>query len=307
LGTSFSFPVYTRVSKWVDGSEEESAPCTPTATITLASGQGIRISNLVAGVGTGNNVTHFRIYRLSVGTTGADYQYLTELAVAVTTYDDYSGTGLNEVESDILETTTWAVPPDTMEGLTQGSNGMMFGFVGNKIYVSEPYIPYAYPSGYTITIDHDIVAMRAYRNSIIVLTEGPVTVITGSEPQSLDVVTDRFGQKCASAQSAVVTSIGVMYATPDGLAVYNGQQGELLSRDIITKEDWAAWVPSSMMAFYYDEKYFCFIKGSSLGFVYNFKDQASLYSPYFIDKLVYGGYVDPDDDTLFLITKTHEY
>lgn len=298
--------VYTRVVKWADGSEEESAPSDPTAVTDVLDGQGAVLTGFVAG--SDNDVTHFRIYRLAAGTSGAEYQYLDEITVAESSYSDdsYGGGeddphGLQDVQADILETEDWVPPPDALEGLTQFSNGILIGFVGNKLYVSEPWVGYAWPSGYAMTFDYDIVALAVFNEAIMVLTGAFPYIVTGLDPQSMSQTILPYEQACVSKAGVAVTNIGVVYPTPDGLFLLNGHSGKMLTKGVFTKDQWAALGPENLISFFYDDQYYGFFRGTGTGFLFNFKED-----PYTVDisisgGSITGGFLDAEDDTLYLV------
>lgn len=305
--------VYTRVHKWDDGSEQESAPSDPTDVTDLYEGQGIKLTGLTAASAPDLLTTHFRVYRLAAGTNGAEYQLLTEVTIAAYAtaggvYDDSDVTedegaehGLLDVQADVLETTDWEPPPDDLKGLMQYSNGILAGFVGNKLYISEPFVGYAWPSGYTMTFDYDIVALAVYNESLLVLTEGFPYVVTGLDPQSMSQTILPYEQACLSPDGVVVTNVGVVYPSPDGLFLLTASSGKLLTKEIYTKEQWAALTPANLISFFYDDQYLGFFRGAGTGILFNFKE-----NPYVVDisisgASITGGYLDPIDDTLYLV------
>jgi hypothetical protein len=291
--------VYTRVVKWADGSEEESAPSPDTGDITVYDGQGVIVSALVAG--SGNNVTHFRVYRLEAGVTGSEYLFLAEFVVSTTSYTDHDGTSLNETTNTTLKTEDWIPPPDGLSGLAQGNNGMLAGFVGNKVYICEPYVAYAWPLKYTRTVGADVVAIRAYGDSFIILTEEFAVPLTGTSPDSMDLGDETaFQQSCYNGRSAVVSDIGVVWASPDGLCIHDGEQGAVITEDIIGREQWQGYATADTIGFYYNQIYYSFSEGSSTGFLLNFKKNQYL-SLISITGNVWGGAIDPSTDQLHLI------
>lgn len=302
--------VYTRVVKWLNGSgeviqEEESAPSEPSPVVDIYDGQGTRLTGFVKG--TYNDVTHYRIYRLESGTGGgAEYQYLGEITVAETEFVDGTATGDDTYElltagDDILETTDWTPPPDDLEGLTQFANGILAGFVGNKLYLSEPWVGYAWPDGYSMLFDYDIVALAVFNESLLVLTEAFPYVVTGTDPESMSQTILPYEQACVSRDGVCVSNVGVFYPTPDGLFLLTASGGDLITKKVYTKSQWAALGPSNLISFFYDDCYYGFFRGTGTGFYFNFKED-----PYIVDisisgASITGGFLDPEDDTLYLV------
>jgi hypothetical protein len=310
--------VYTRVVKWYNAAgdviqEEESAPSSPTGVYDAYTGLGGRLTGFVAG--TDNPVTHFRVYRLSSGTAGAEFQYLGEITVSETEFFDdkyYSDDGgdvheILDVQDDILETTDWTPPPDELQGLTQYSNGILAGFVGNKLYLSEPWAGYAWPEGYSMLFDYDIVALAVYNESLLVLTEGFPYVVTGLDPESMSQTILPYEQGCVSKDGVTVTNVGVIYPTPDGLFLLTANSGKLLTKEVFTKDQWAALPVESLISFFYDDQYYGFFRNTGTGFLFNFKE-----NPYVVDLSISGGsitggYLDTEYDTLFLVNGSALY
>jgi hypothetical protein len=309
--------VYTRVIEWKNSEgeviqEEESAPSPPGQVYELYEGQAIELSGFskrnASGDNNGDDVTHYRIYRLEAGSDGAEYQYLASIESSEATYVDdvesdpaaATGHALKDVGDDILETTDWTPPPDGLLGLTQYANGILAGFVGNKLHLSEPWAGYAWPDGYTMVFDYDIVALAVYNESLLVLTEGFPYVVTGTDPESMSQTILPYEQACVSRAGVCVSNVGVIYPSPDGLFLLTASGGKLLTKEVYTKNQWALLGPENLISFFYDDCYYGFFKGTGTGFYFNFKDD-----PYVVDVEVSGnitgGYLDPENDTLYLV------
>lgn len=300
---------YTRVVKWPDESEEESQPSEASPVTDIYEGEAVVISGFEAG--TDNDVTHFRIYRLSSGSSSADFFFLAEIDVATTEFEDdlYDEEeevdhALLDVGADICETEDWAPPPNGLSGLVQFSNGILAGFVGNKLYFSEPWVGYAWPDAYSLTFDYDIIGLAVYEESIVVVTEVFPYIVTGLDPESLTQTIIPYEQSCVSKEGIVATNVGVIYPSPDGLFLFKGTAGTNLTKSVFTKEQWQALSPETLVSFYYDDQYFGFFYGTGTAILFNFKD-----NPYIVDlsipaSAITGGYMDPNDDTLYLADGT---
>ena len=62
-----------------------------------------------------------------------------------------------------------------MIGLIPVANGIMAGFTGNRLCLSEPFLPHAWPIAYRITLEDDIVAIAATGNGIVAMTKAMLT------------------------------------------------------------------------------------------------------------------------------------
>jgi len=296
--------VYTKVQTWPDGSVEESAPSPPTAVSDISDGQGAVLSRFETWAADGYLTRTFRIYRLLSGTSGAEFMYLDEVPSSTTSYDDYREDGdaytLQDVSSEALETDDWIPPPSGLRGLTQFGNGILIGFVGNKLYVSEPFVAYAWPDAYTLTFDYDIVALGVYNESIIVLTEAYPYIVTGLDPESFSQTILPYEQACVSARGVATTNIGVLYPCPDGLFLINGTAGKLITKGVYTKEQWEAIDPGSLISFFYDDQYLSFSSGSGVGGIFNFKEDQYIVG-ISISESITGGFLVAEEDALFLV------
>ena len=149
-------------------------------------------------------------------------------------------------------------PPDGLTGITAIQNNILVGFVGNKLYFSEPGSPHAWPLTYALTLEDDIVAVAAVAGAALVMTEGYPHLISGSDPAA-GMVSSRVDAlyPCVAAASVVSMSYGVVYATHDGLAVFAPGAGpQILTRINFNNDSWQAKLdPSSIRASFYGDAY----------------------------------------------------
>jgi hypothetical protein len=324
---------YTYVCKWDDGTEEESEPNTASDVFDVpedcyASMQGFVQPNLGA---TGNNVTHFRVYRLTSSVARAEFQLvkirpaskwaaavydipIADLPLVTTPAwdcnesispavpDDLNDDGLGEV----CPTEGWDAAPADLAQLGQYTNGMIAGFSGSEFCVSEPFVHYAWPEGNRIAINYELVAWGTYRGMAIIATTAFPSIITGADSSTLLQEVLPYNQGCLSARGFIITDVGAIYPSPDGLVLTNETGATVLTRKVLTKEQWGDLPPAGkthadLVSFYYDNYYIGFWQGSAHGFIFNFKD-----NPYLItfetNSTMYHGSIDPTNDTLYLLT-----
>lgn len=199
------------------------------------------------------NVTNMtkRIYR----TVSNIYQFVAEIAVATTSYNDTA------VDADLGETITstdYEMPPTEMQGLVVMPNGVLAGFINNEVYFCEPFQPHAWPSGYSQSVNDNVVALGALTNSIIVATDGWPRIITGIHPANMSATRINLEQPCVSKPSMVHQSGGYLYASKDGLVAVDGSGARLITNHLAKKEDWALYNPSSIRSAYYDNRTYMF-------------------------------------------------
>lgn len=250
------------VRTYVSEMGEEGPPSEPTAQLGVGPGQSVEITGLGlnAGDGTARNITLQRIYRTNTGNSGAAFQFVAELPIATTTYtDSLDGEDLVEV----LPSADWYPPPAGLRGLRLMANGVMVGFRGNEICFSEPYFPHAWPPRYRLTVDYPIVALGSFDTTIVVATQGRPFIITGSHPDGMSQRELDLIEPCVSMRSMVSMGHGVVYASKNGL-VYVGNGGaNVVTGGIVTRQEWAAFQPSTIRACEYRQQYVAFFGTSA--------------------------------------------
>lgn len=282
--------IYTYVNSY----GEESAPSPPSATRSILPGDTANLSAMdVAPAGPYDVVTK-RIYRLTVGTTSADYLYVDEIPVATTVYND------TKSADDLVEpcpSIDWDAPDAALKGLISLPNGTYAAFKGRDWYVSEPWRPFAWPKKYSMTMDYPIVAHGAFGQSVVVLTTGNPYLITGSEPMAMGMEKLEIREACVSKRSVVQTGDGIIYASPNGL-VFIGQSGtKILTEGMFDQALWSLYNPTTLHGYWSHNSYIGFYKdlqGVGHGFV--------LTPTSFVDIDFYAdaGFVDIKRDMLFL-------
>jgi hypothetical protein len=234
-------PVETRayVYTWVSAYDEEGPPSPPTLQSGNANGTwNITLTAPDTGVTTGRNITRVRIYRTITGTSGATtYYFAHEQNVATTTYADSTPT-TTVASNNILKSNFYGPPPSDLKGLILMPNGMVAGFRRNEVWFCEPYLPHAWPSPYTLTVENEIVGLGVVGQTLIVCTTGSPYAISGVNPASMSQSRLAFSEPCLSRGSIVSTPVGVAYASPNGVAVAVPGQVTIITRNLIGKDKW---------------------------------------------------------------------
>lgn len=166
--------------------------------------------------------------------------------------------------SDVLGSDEYDAPPDDMQGLIAGQNNILFGFVGNKLYISEPAKPHAWPQSYAITFQYDIVGLASINGTVLVLTEGYPFWVTGSDPAVMSVQRIDAMYPCVSKRGIVPLNYGVVWPTHDGMAVFNGGAApSLVTKANFNNDTWSAQLdPSTIVGSFYGDAY---LAGHSAG------------------------------------------
>jgi hypothetical protein len=264
--TETRYYVYTYVSAW----GEESAPSPPSAKLVCDVDATVTLSGMLTGPTGAYNLQSKRIYRLATGTDESEFFFVAEIPLANAGYVD-TVPAANLAEP--LETEGWLPPPTGLKGLTALANGVMCGFVGKDVYFTPPYVPYAWPRAYMVSCEYEIVGLAAYGTNAVVLTEGHPYLASGIDPSAITLSKVEVPQACVSKRSiANFGAAGVMYATPDGLAVVGGEGFEMVSEPFMTQEEWRAYNPSSILGVAHDGRYIGFFERENLtkgGFIFD--------------------------------------
>jgi len=242
-------------------------------------------------------VTHKRIYRSVVGLSGiVQFLYVGETDYADGSWNDAV---LAKDLGEVCETLTWTPPPDDLGGLVGLPGGMLAGFSGRDIYISDPYHPYAFPEEYVHTTRGLPVGLGVADTTLVVLTDGRPVFIQGSHPSNMVVVEADIHQACVSKRSIVSMMGGVFYATPDGLMMVSTRGSKLITQDFMSRDQWKELYPESIHAYQHEDRYVAFFDSPTLGqggFVFDPVRQILV----FHDRYGECGYNSLEDDALFI-------
>lgn len=255
--------LYTFVSAY----GEEGAPSAP----TLATG--IVGTWTIAGMSTtlaeqaDKNITLKRIYRTVPGQTSTQFFFVAEVALATTSYNDTSTDAVVAANS-ILESELWAEPPTTIEGLVVMPGGYLVGWAGRRLLFSEPYRPHAWPIQYELAIESEIVSLAVWGATLVVGTVSSPYIGQGQTPAAFTLQKLSTVEPCLSRRGMVATLIGVYYPSVNGLTLVNTSGAINVTQDLLTKEEWADYSPSTIFAAQLGHQYIGF-HSSTAGFIFN--------------------------------------
>lgn len=290
----------TAVYTYVTAYGEEGPPSAAAGVMTLDPEQNITVSGMSAAPDGAYNVTLKRIYLSSTVGSSAKFQFWKEVPVATTsTSGAYDQAALGEV----IPSTDWVAPPAALKGLKAMANGIAVGFVENTVYLSEPNLPHAWPNQYPV--DYKIVGVGTFGQSAVILTEGLPYLLTGVDPAAMSLDKLKNPQACLSKRSIVETADGVAYASPDGLVVISPAGMNIITRTLMSKKQWQAYNPASMVGAMYDNRYHCFYTktdGTRGLMIFDFTGQGAVLVEHGqVDSTaVTAAHADPRTDTLYL-------
>lgn len=293
-GTTGSDIGYSWVYTFVNSLGWESAPSPVSATTLAKIGTTFNLTGFDTAPSGAYNITTIRLYRFVAGeSTAGNFFFVREWAIGSTPgnpQDDARAAG-----SDPIATTGWRPCPGipnggalnltepTARGLIRMWNGMLGVGSGKSFRICEPYIPYAWPLDYEIPLPDTFVAAGVWSQRVLILTNGDAVVAAGSSPDAMDDEPAKINRPCASARSVVEFNEGeaykgVAWASQDGLCWYGDGGFRVLTKDILTREQWQALAPSTMIASRFDGLYVCFYNDGALkGFVIDPQNPQGIY------------------------------
>lgn len=254
---------------------------------------------------------------------GSTFQYCTSWMASPGTKNDDTGAGTQITPTanlgDVIETADWTEPEDTIDGLVELSNACMAAFKNNEIYISEPGYPFTHPIYYRQLTGKNIISIGAIETTIVVVTKTYPYRIEAFNPENATI--SRIPQKQAGIfKRSHVSGDGFnLYISPDGLICITASTLVNLTEKIFTKDQWKTLLSTNttaeattynrtVVAFLYDNKYYAFFEGTNEGFIINLDalkegDMGSSYVDIDLgaNVLVWGGYVDAENDTLYLL------
>lgn len=292
--------VYTFVAQF--GSlTEESAPSPPSNLITGEVSKPFTIVG-IEGAPAGNyNITHLRIYRTVTGASTDSYQFVDEVAIGTSTYDDSLGVA---ALGEVLQTTGWLPPPEDMQGLVSLPFGALAGFSGNTIYFSEPYYPHAWPLAYALTVPFRIIGLGVIGASVVVMTDVSPYIIAGATPGALSVEQVPLLEPCVSRRSIAADDQGVIYASPNGLVSIGYNTRGVITASLYKRDEWQTLNPALLAAVMYDNKYIGIFAGTSNPALVISRDDTPALS--FVDLNARALWVEPNTAALHLLSQDDE-
>jgi hypothetical protein len=264
---------------------DESEPSLPTNPKSVVPGNDVTLTIApYASKGQSHHVQYFpiskvRIYRTDeIGTfrlvtTEEDAaNTLTWKAENMTFTDTKTDAELGEP----LTTTGWSVPPIGLKGLVNAPNGMVAGFKGRTVAGAVPYAPYAWPLANQVATDYEVVGLVPTSAGMVVVTKGMPAILIGDNPANWTMQKLEYAQGCVSRRSIVDMGEFAMYASPDGLVAITGAAVEVLTKPIMTREQWQAYNPTTIVAGQVEGRYIAtYLSGNTRkGFIYDPQTQS---------------------------------
>lgn len=256
--------VYTFVTAY----GEEGPPSDPTLVTTGDTGTWV-IGNLdtTPQDAANRNITLKNIYRTVPGQNSSNFFYVGTVAIGVTTFND-NVSDVSAASNNILESTSWIEPPTDMEGFVAMPNGYLVGWAGRRLLFSAPYHPHAWPAEFELSTEFEIVGLVVWGATLIIGTKSNPYIGQGTTPQGFTMQKMDAVEPCLSRRGMVATVAGAYYPSINGLVLANSQGTQIITQDLLTKEEWAQYNPSEIYAAQLGLQYIAF-NSPSFGFVFN--------------------------------------
>jgi hypothetical protein len=266
----------------------------PTEAVTRWDNGGDVEITIPAVTATDRNITKVRIFRSE---SGGEFNFVADVVAGTASFTD------NVKTEDLLysaESITWDVPPENMLGLISGPGGALYGFFDNVVCASEPGYPHAWPVEYRYAFQHDVVAIKECAIGVVVGTTGEPYLLIGSTPSSMSPTKIETSEPCVSKRSMVDMGDYVIYASPNGLVGIGSDGSNLMTKNLLIREEWQHINPSSISAYRDRDKYLAFYtdKDSNSGcFMFSVTSGFE-----YIDESISAAFYSSEHDALYVHT-----
>lgn len=288
--------VYTFVSEY----GEEGPPSNPTLG-TFSATASWTLTGFDTTVPDAANRPKFtkRIYRTVPGNATSSFFFVAEIPLTDTIFVD-NVSDVTAASNNLLESTRWFEPPSSMVGFVAMPNGYLVGWAGRRLLFSEPYRPHAWPPQYELGTEYEIMGLAVWGDLLVIGTRSSPYVGQGVSPGNFFMRKIGQVEPCLSRRGIVSSVNGVYYPSLNGLALVNNTGLRIITRDLVTKQEWDDFSPSTLYAAQLGEQYLAF-SDTNTGFVY---DPSEVNQPLvtfdaFVE--VNGIETDPYDGTVTLV------
>lgn len=269
-GTSITAEVRVYLCTLVSQYGEEGSPGTPVTVTGNSDGTWtLNGLNSLAANAQYTTLEYLRVYRTVTTSNGVNYFEVAQFALNALPASYVDGMSSPDAASQpILPSLTWGQPPLQMIGLISSPAGFLAGFKGRTVYFSEPYYPHAWPQQYQLAVEDDIVGLGVFGSSIVVCTKGRPYLLLGTTPGLLSLQKINEAVPCLSKRGIVSMGGAVYFPTYDGIMQVSDSGFTLYTQALLTKDEWAAYSPSTIQADAFEGRYYAFYDNAN-GFIFD--------------------------------------
>lgn len=217
------------------------------------------------------DIKKLRIYRRETGfRTGLEKEqtmdtywfFLTELPIGTREWTDtmsITDIGWAYEHIDTRE------PPANLENITAlTETAILAGSVRNKVLFSHNLEPHNWELSQELTLDDNVVAMGSLGSWLYVATDGyPYRIQADNgcdkmECRQVNKYLQPFPMiNCHTGHGAVITPMGFIYATTDGLVLLSENNSTIITNDLFSQDDWRMLAPHTARLAYYKGALYC--------------------------------------------------
>lgn len=268
--------VYTYVNAW----GEESAPSPPSNVITVVDGANVLVSNIIYPP-DGYNIVSANIYRSASGFRDVDGKVQKPLTdfLYVDTITFPSNSYFDSIPMANLSlpitTTKNRMPPKGLRNITRVEGvARLAGTTKNRVHLSENFQPHNWPVKFDLTLESNIVHMKALDQKLYVTTDtNPYVIdVSNCDDTKCTPVTDVGVHipdiSCGYASSAIVTPHGLIYSSPLGVTLIDANaRWHILTAKWLSEKDWRELKPTTARFGYWEG--FLFVVTDMVSFLFN--------------------------------------
>lgn len=242
---------------WITKYGERSGMYAPTdgsaiGTIKVYEGDKIEVSQLDTGVSGNYPMGAGAFKELYCTDTSGNWRIVGKYPIGVSTvqFDPFA---LDS--SPVATNASNEVPPTGLKGIAMSHYGFMYGWKGKTLCVSDYLQMNSWNSDNQKQLAHNIVGVIPNNNGAIVITDGGVYVAMGTSPSNIDCPVVQGSVGCVSVESIVDMGGFAMFATADGIAVCDGTTFQIVTEDVILRNQFDDYLPSGFRCFRHIDRY----------------------------------------------------
>lgn len=193
-------------------------------------------------------IIYLRIYRSQTDALGNTGLYFVRQLVVDTMPGSITVDPAVHPIQELCPSVDYDPPHDDLAGIISVPNGMLAAFVGQELFLTEPYRPHAWPIKYSLTFDFPIVGLASIGSAIAVLTTGTPYIVQGAAPDTMAMEKIEQNLPCVAAQGIVDLGYAVAYPSTEGLVLLGNGSTRVVTAQMFTRQQWAALDATTFIA-----------------------------------------------------------
>lgn len=196
------------------------------------------------------------IYRTITASTGVSQYYrVASVPMGTDTYVDTIPDS-TVIALDVTLDSVNNQPPPIMDGVVPMPGGFVVGWRGTEVYFSRTYLPHAWPVQFYTTTKQPVVAAGYYLNMLVLGTMGYPVMCAVQDPATIQLSDVNTSEPCLGKNTMVSSLEGVYYASPNGLVLANTSGINVVTRPVISRDQWESrYSPQTMCSARHETQY----------------------------------------------------